>query len=271
MAELDSEFSFGSYYTMNIKISGFRDSFDRFTQQYLKQILSFEPTDAALFATLREKQHKEYANYFLNQPYQLCYNTVINALREGQSTNPRDKLIEVEKVTLEDVAAFAHSWKRQTYLEYFMAGNLTEDHALRIAKEAEEQVKSASGALAKAAIAGIRPVFLPVNKVSAVEEVLESKEETNNSIIVHYQHEAVSLTSKILQDLALAVVKEPAFDYLRTKEQLGYIVMCLNDDNRGVIGLSVLVQSSVKNSYELQQYVDKFVNQILKEKIEKLD
>ena len=35
------------------------------------------------------------------------------------------------------------------------------------------------------------------------------------------------------------------------KEQLGYIVMCLQDDHRGVIGLSVLVQSNVKSTYEL--------------------
>ena len=125
--------------------------------------------------------------------------------------------------------------------------------------------------MSKAAIGAIRPVFLPVGKVCAVEEVLQSKEETNNSLIVHYQHEEVSLTTKILQDLAHSFVKEPAFDYLRTKEQLGYIVMCLNDDHRGVVGFSVLVQSNVKNSYELQGYVDKFINQILKEKIEKLD
>jgi len=31
MADLDSEFSFSAYYYMGIKISGFRDSFDRFT------------------------------------------------------------------------------------------------------------------------------------------------------------------------------------------------------------------------------------------------
>lgn len=75
----------------------------------------------------------------------------------------------------------------------------------------------------------------------------------------------------MLQDLALAFVKEPAFDYLRTKEQLGYIVMCLPDDHRGVMGMSILVQSSVKNSYELGQYVYKFVNDILVKKIEELD
>jgi secreted Zn-dependent insulinase-like peptidase len=66
-------------------------------------------------------------------------------------------------------------------------------------------------------------------------------------------------------------VKEPAFDYLRTKEQLGYIVMCLQDDHRGVLGLSILVQSNVKNNYELQKYVSKFINEVLKETISTFD
>jgi len=43
--------------------------------------------------------------------------------------------------------------------------------------------------------------------------------------------------------------------------------MCLSDDHRGVLGLSILVQSNIKNTYELQTYVSKFVNEILKEKI----
>ena len=85
--------------------------------------------------------------------------------------------------------------------------------------------------------------------------------------MVHYQHEQMSLKSKILQELAYAVVKEPAFDYLRTKEQLGYIVITLSDDHRGVLGLSILVQSNVKNTYELQQYVEKFVKEILSKQI----
>lgn len=68
----------------------------------------------------------------------------------------------------------------------------------------------------------------------------------------------------MLQDLAQAFVKEPAFDYLRTKEQLGYIVMSLPDDNRGVLGMSILVQSNIKNSYELTQYVDTFIQKILR-------
>ena len=54
---------------MNIKVSGFRDSFDRFINPYLKEILEFIPTDKQLFETLKDKQTKEYANFFLNSPY----------------------------------------------------------------------------------------------------------------------------------------------------------------------------------------------------------
>jgi hypothetical protein len=53
MAELDSEFFFSSYYSFNIKIVGFRDSFDRFINQYLSQILDFLPKDQQLFENLK--------------------------------------------------------------------------------------------------------------------------------------------------------------------------------------------------------------------------
>jgi len=36
---------------------------------------------------LKEKQKKEYANFFLNNPYQLAYDLAINALRDGSSTS----------------------------------------------------------------------------------------------------------------------------------------------------------------------------------------
>jgi len=47
--------------------------------------------------------------------------------------------------------------------------------------------------------------------------------------------------------------------------------MCLPDDHRGVLGISILVQSNIKNTYELQKYVDKFINEILKDSIDTLD
>ncbi len=40
--------------------------------------------------------------------------------------------------------------------------------------------------------------------------------------------------------------------------------MSLPDDNRGVLGMSILVQSNIKNSHELTQYIDIFIDKVLK-------
>ena len=53
MAELDSTVSFSNFYTMNIKVNGFRDSFSTFIGTYLEKIIGFEPKDASLFENIK--------------------------------------------------------------------------------------------------------------------------------------------------------------------------------------------------------------------------
>ena len=45
--------------------------------------------------------------------------------------------------------------------------------------------------------------------------------------------------------------------------------MCLPDDNRGVLGISILVQSNIKSSHELRGYIDNLMG-IMKKKLEDL-
>lgn len=99
-----------------MKITGFRDSFDRFINRYLKEILDFVPTNLPLFETLKEKQKKEYSNYFLNNPYQIAYNSITYALREGSSTSPSEKLKEIDNVTLDHLVAYSKKWNKKIYM-----------------------------------------------------------------------------------------------------------------------------------------------------------
>ena len=46
--------------------------------------------------------------------------------------------------------------------------------------------------------------------------------------------------------------------------------MCIPDNNRGVAGTSILIQSAIKSSYELIQYIDTFLTKIFKEKLNSL-
>ena len=71
--------------------------------------------------------------------------------------------------------------------------------------------------LEKGSIPSIRAIKLPPDTIWSVYEELKSQDEENSALIVHYQYGAFDLKSSVLQDLCLSFVKEPAFDYLRTK------------------------------------------------------
>ncbi|GMM35278.1 metalloendopeptidase [Saccharomycopsis crataegensis] len=62
-------------------------------------------------------------------------------------------------------------------------------------------------------------------------------------------------------------LREPFFDQLRTKEQLGYIVFASPQISRTVYGFRVLVQSSVKSTYYLESRIKHFINNGLKDMV----
>lgn len=66
-------------------------------------------------------------------------------------------------------------------------------------------------------------------------------------------------------------MSEPAFDILRTKEQLGYIVFCseLQLSGASLLGLRLVVQSERNPAY-LEQRVETFLN-TMRSKIEDME
>ena len=68
----------------------------------------------------------------------------------------------------------------------------------------------------------------------------------NNTIISNiYQYGPGSFETQMLLEIGCQIMKEPTFDILRTKEQLGYYVYsCLSITN-GILGLSIFVNTQV--------------------------
>lgn len=85
----------------------------------------------------------------------------------------------------------------------------------------------------------------------------------------YYQTTPTTVRDKVVHDLLVNFLYEPTFNYLRTIESLGYIVTCVSVDGRGMLGLSFLVQSSVKSSHQLGRYIDKLIV-VLNDKISSL-
>lgn len=74
----------------------------------------------------------------------------------------------------------------------------------------------------------------------------------------------------MLLSLLIQLMKSEAFEQLRTKEQLGYVVFTYMTDIRGVRMLLMLVQSDVKSPHYLAQRIESFVDNYFKV-IEEMD
>lgn len=159
-ADIESSVNFVSYFSMEIKIQGFRDSINKFVHEYITKILNYVPADQELFESLRAKVKRSYANHFLDDPYRLVYDEEVSAMRNGSSVSAHEKLKEIDHVTLAEVASFAKHWKKNTFTEGLISGNLLQETAHSIVEEINKLLSESSQPLAKDHISCMRPVNL---------------------------------------------------------------------------------------------------------------
>jgi insulysin len=86
-----------------------------------------------------------------------------------------------------------------------------------------------------------------------------------NSALTYYVHFGSLLEprSRVTAALLIQILSEPAFNVLRTREQLGYIVSCgqWNAAGHSEVGMRVIVQSERAPAY-LEERVDAFLDEI---------
>lgn len=70
-----------------------------------------------------------------------------------------------------------------------------------------------------------------------------------NSIVKnYYQINVNTMESHCLLELLVKTIREPLFNILRTKEQLGYSVSCTSKNDNDILGFSIIVESQEKRN-----------------------
>lgn len=82
----------------------------------------------------------------------------------------------------------------------------------------------------------------------------------------YYQIGPITIRVNCLIDLLILIAEEPAFDQLRSKEQLGYDVDCSIRDNYGILGYTILINSQ-EHKFEAE-YIDERIEAFRKEFLE---
>ncbi|KAM3569268.1 hypothetical protein VYU27_008628 [Nannochloropsis oceanica] len=246
--------------SLTVSVQGYSHKLPLLTKTILEALSSYkgEEEDDALFARLLDRLVKDYANDLLSQPYQLAMAATTHLLVSPYET--RDKLAAAQSLTPSLLRAFIPRFLRAVRVEALVYGNATEAQALSLFDLSLVALRRpASLPLPLLARMGWRVVQLSAEEEVEYRTVCENTEEPNHGLQVSYQLGPQSVALSAHLDLLVLLLKDEAFNELRTKQQLGYIVFCsASGANRHILSLSFLVQT-VKDPAVALAAIDAFL------------
>ncbi|BEI82680.1 hypothetical protein CcaverHIS002_0305480 [Cutaneotrichosporon cavernicola] len=255
-AEL-AELSFHLWYSgdsMGVLIGGFSDKLPLLTETMLTKLMNFT-VDPNRFDKLVYQAKMQWSNFPLAEPYQVAHywSTYVTAQRVW---SPEEKLKELDHISADDVQAFSREVFQRLYLETLVHGNLSAENAKSL-QDTLERIISAR-ALAPAEHNDRRTLLLPEKSLSVWELPVKNPAEPNNCVVYClYTGEVTNPVARARLMLLGQIVQEPAFNQLRTKEQLGYITMAQATST----GLRVIVQSERDPVY-VETRIESFLTSI---------
>ncbi|PFH54234.1 hypothetical protein AMATHDRAFT_53111 [Amanita thiersii Skay4041] len=253
----------GLYLTTN----GYNDKMTVLVEHLLERIKRVS-IDPKRLEVMREQTKRAWENFFMGQSYHLSDYYGRYLLTECQWT-VEEKLKELLTITAEEIQQHVKKLLSQVHVRILVTGNIFKDEAIKIAEVTES---------------GLGPSSLPLGALN--EHALVLPEGSNfiwsskllnpnqvNSALTYFLHfgSVVDQRLRVTSALLVQILSEPAFNVLRTKEQLGYVVLCSSWTLPGhnEKGLRIVVQSGKRPGY-LEQRVEAFLDS-MKEKLEQMN
>ncbi|KAI0784388.1 insulin-degrading enzyme [Abortiporus biennis] len=218
-------------------------------------------------AAKKEEMVRDWENFFLEQPYRLSDYYARYIMTEKQWTL-QEKLAEIPSITAEELQAYITKFLSQIHMKVLAVGNFYKDEAIRLVEMTEQTLQASP--LPSRDIFDLALVPQPGSNVIWSTPVPNPNDA--NSCITYYVHlgSALDPRNRVTVALLSQILSEPAFNVLRTREQLGYIVSCSSWMAIGdaEVGLRILVQSERGPLY-LEERVEAFLDE-MKVKLEKM-
>jgi insulysin len=254
---------------------------------------ALSPCPNDIFSRVKEKLLRQYANSVFSQPYTHCMTGSLVCLEQPRWTNV-EKHSALSSLTFKDFKSFSTLLIERMFAEVFIIGNISPEAAkamslsvlktldckklseslvpirrsaqLQIGKEYvyRQHAKNNNPKEVNSAIESLYFVGSECGRSSAGEVVDTSGQNgvalapvLHSNDIGEWSDLAMSSTLSLLSHL----LSEPAFDQLRTKEQLGYIVHTSNATVGNRDCLRVIVQSNSQDPIFLDGRIESFLQQ----------
>ena len=213
--------------------------------------------EESLLERMKDKILKSFRSFTFQQPYQHAFYGADLCLETSKWTID-DKIAALERVTIEDMRNYSRRLLSSFRLELLVHGNCIPDEAKAIGDLYIEKLKPAEPC--EATLPAVRVAQLE-DRIDYFYRFKEFNDDDNNSALISvYQMGAMDLTTNARLAFLHHLIKEPAFNELRTNEQLGYIVhTSIKTSGDNIKGLLFLIQSDAYDPIHLDERVEAFL------------
>lgn len=259
---------------LSIGVSGFSQNSSKFFESILETVVSLEITenDAALFEVHKRDLELNLDNHYCSQPYNQSFALIsdIRLVHGYSSISSMRKILA--SVTLQDVIRFNKEWLTKPRLEWLVMGNLTVQETLAMTQACSAILKKRStDFMGEDERTGLRHLVYPLNPCSEIhsslfyEEYLTDESQPDSSVLCEWQYGHTTIFDSAVLQVLENYLKEPVFNVLRTKEQLGYLVFSGLSKRRLIMSYYIVVESPVASSAKLTERISAFLQSMVSE------
>ncbi|KAM0526284.1 hypothetical protein ACHAPS_004017 [Verticillium nonalfalfae] len=243
---------------MFLDLSGYNDKLAVLLKQVLVTIRDVEIKDAR-FDIIKERLHRGYNNWELQQPFSQVsdYTTWLNSERDYVV---EEYLAELPNISAEDIRQFKKQMLAQMRIEAYVHGNIYKEDALKLTDMVETILKPRI--LPQTQWPVTRSLILPPGSNFVYKKTLKDPANVNHCLeTVFYVGDKSDWNVRARTLLLDQIAHEPAFDQLRTKEQLGYVVFSGVRSFSTTYGFRFIIQSERPCDY-LESRIEAFLNHL---------
>jgi nardilysin len=153
---------------------------------------------------------------------------------------------------------FIFKFLKSLKFKVLIQGNFKKSQALEITKNILKNFNDEGLTFKKMKVGSTNK--LPIGNVYLrVKSLLPN--DKNSVIKNYYQIGEATSESECLLELVVKIMREPLFNHIRTREQLGYSVSCSSKKDDNILGLSITVESQEKrnSSWIVDSKVENFL------------
>ncbi|XP_072295428.1 nardilysin-like [Eucyclogobius newberryi] len=222
---------------MMIQMQGFNHKLSLLVKMVVSHLSDFR-TDSSVFEVFSEQLKKVYYNQLIT-PERLGKDVRLRILEPSRWSVVHKHQVLVQGLNLDHFQDFVSEFKQQLFVEGLVQGNVS-------CQESKEFLQCFLDALQFPPLPAEAPVQFRVVELPQKHLLCKVKcvnDDAHSEVTVYYQSGLKNLKQHVLMELLVSHMEEPCFDFLRTKETLGYQVFPSYRNTSGVLGMSITVQT----------------------------